>query len=261
MPVEWVEIGPHRLACGDCLEILPTLEAGSVDCVVTDPPYNVGKDYGIHGDSMSAADYLAWCQPRVEECRRIAGYHFWVAPRYKMAHWLSLLPGAHIVVIRRGARGPLRGGWVDQFQTALAIGQPSPATVDLWEDIRLKGEGYFFREETYDHPGYTPLPIMSRAIALLSDNVVLDPFVGTGTTLVAAERLGRRGIGIEIEQRYFDIACRRLRAEVAQQKFEFRNGVNPERNSRNEGLEQRHADGPRCWTRRAEANQREYNGT
>jgi len=207
-------IGDARLILGDCLEILPTL--GKVDAVVTDPPYNVGKDYGTHDDSMPDAEYVSWCGDRVAACLEIADNQFWVAPRYKMLLWLSLLPNAHMIVIRRGAAGPLRQFYSDQYETALAVGKPSRMVPDLWDDIRLKGEGYFFREETYEHPGYTPLPIMHRAVDLFAIESVCDPFCGTGTTLVAAAMQGKKSIGIEIEEKYFDIACKRI--EIAYQQ-------------------------------------------
>ena len=201
-------IGDATLYLGDCLEILPTLP--KVDAVITDPPYNVGKDYGTHNDSMEAPEYAAWCAERVAACLALADNQFWVAPRYKLALWLSLLPDSHLVVIRRGAAGPFRQGWSDQFEIALATGKPARCMPDLWSDIRLKGEGYFFREDSHGHPGYTPYPILERAISLLAGSSVCDPFMGTGTSGEAAMRTGRDYHGIEIEPKYFDIACDRI---------------------------------------------------
>lgn len=203
-----VIIGNATLYLGDCLEILLTLP--KVDAVITDPPYNVGKDYGTHNDAMPDADYATWSAKRVAACLALADNQFWVAPRYKLELWLSLLPSAHLVVIRRGAAGPFRQGWSDQFEIALAVGKPAKCMSDLWTDIRLKGEGYFFREDSYGHPGYTPYPIMERAINLLAANSLCDPFMGTGTSGEAAMRTGRKFIGIEIEPKYFDIACERI---------------------------------------------------
>ena len=229
-------IGKATLYLGDCLEVLTGLYglgdgcqnpdvsveqgrgAGNdlktrifpFDAVITDPPYNVGKDYGTHDDAMSAEDYEQWCRVRVAACRAVAPNQFWVAPRYKLPFWFSLLPEAHLVVVPRGAAGPFRAGWMDQFEIALAVGRPSRPTKDLWTGIRLKGEGYFFREDSYGHPGYTPLPIMERAVDVLSAESVCDPFLGTGTTGEAAMRAGRRFVGIEIHEPYFDIACTRI---------------------------------------------------
>ena len=210
-------IGDATLYLGDCLEILPSLE--KVDAVVTDPPYNVGKDYGEHNDSMAPWDYADWSAARVKAARALSINQFWVAPRYQLHLWLSLLPDAHLIVIRRGAAGPFRQGWSDQFQIALAEGTPSHCVSDLWSDIRLKGEGYFFREETYEHPGYTPLPIMARAVGLFTTKSVCDPFMGTGSTGEAAVRAGRAFLVIELDQRWFDIACERIENAQRQGKL------------------------------------------
>lgn len=196
----------------DCRDILPELP--KVDLVLTDPPYNCKKDYGTYKDNLSDDEYEHFMATVVGMCMGVATNQFWVAPRYKMRLFLTLIPSAHIIVIRRGAIGPYRGGWHDQFETALSVGKPIRAEKDLWEGIRLKGEGYFFREETYNHPGYTPMPILARAASLLSADSVCDPFMGSGTTLVAAKQLGRRAIGIEIEEKYCEIAVKRLSQDV-----------------------------------------------
>jgi DNA modification methylase len=204
---------------GDCLGIMPTLK--NISAVITDPPYNVGKDYGIHNDSMLNGEYEEWARSRTDICLTLCKTQFWVAPRYKMALWLSLLPNAHLVVIRRGASGPNRQGWSDQFETALAIGKPAHAPKDLWDGIRLKGEGYFFTEETWEHPGYTPIKIMERAILALTkeSDTILDPFSGTGTTGLACIKCKRKYIGIEIEPKYNEIARQRLSYELSQGKL------------------------------------------
>jgi hypothetical protein len=196
----------------DCRDVLPQLEP--VDLVLTDPPYNAKKDYGVFKDSLTAEAYAEMMGQAVAQCLTLAVNQFWVAPRYQMALWLSLLPSSRVIVIRRGASGPYRGGWADQYETALAVGKPKKMLPDLWEDIRLKGEGYFFREHTYGHPGYTPSPIFERAISAYRPDSILDPFMGTGTSLVAAKRLNIKAIGVELNPAYCDIAIERLRQQV-----------------------------------------------
>lgn len=193
---------------GNAKEILPELSGFGM--VLTDPPYNCGKDYGTYKDNLSPEEYEADMRLIVSLCRAAASNQAWVAPRYKMALWLSLLPDSHMVVIRRGARGPYRGGWSDQFETVLTVGKPSRAEVDLWDDIRLKGEGYFFREDTYGHPGYTPYPIMARLAGLLGNGSIIDPFSGTGTSLLAAKNQGMKAVGIEMNEAYCEIAAKRM---------------------------------------------------
>ena len=199
---------------GDCLDVLPSIETAAL--VATDPPYNANKDYGVASDSLPPEAYESQMRAVARECLRIAPHQAWVAPRYKMALWLSLIPSAHIVVVQRGAMGPFRGGWSDQFETILTVGKPNRVTPDLWTGIRLKGEGYFFTENTYNHPGYTPSMILRRSVSLLSEpgETVIDPFMGTGTTLRVAKDLGRKAIGIEINEAYCEIAVKRLAQEV-----------------------------------------------
>jgi site-specific DNA-methyltransferase (adenine-specific) len=197
---------------GDCLEILPSLP--SVDLVITDPPYNCGKNYGGHNDSMTVDEYTEWCIQRVAACKSKSPNQFWVAPRYKLDIWLNLLKGAHLIVIERGASGPFRQGWSDQFEIALAMGNPKKCLPDLWSGIRLKGEGYFFREETYGHPGYTPQPIFQRAVEAFLPKSIIDPFCGTGTSLRVAKDVGASAIGIELNEAYAEIAARRMSQEV-----------------------------------------------
>jgi site-specific DNA-methyltransferase (adenine-specific) len=201
--------------CADCMDILPKIPAGAVDLVCTDPPYNCGKDYGTASDSLSDEEYRQKMLFVADLSIGRGRNQFWVAPRYNLEMFLSLLLGSHLVVIRRGARGPFRGGWSDQFEIALAIGRPAHAPSDLWDGIRLKGEGYYFNENDYGHPGYTPIKIMSKGIQHLSvnDDLVLDPFLGSGTTAVAAKQLGRQFIGIEICEAYCKIAVDRLSQE------------------------------------------------
>lgn len=214
-PYYETELG--KLYHGDCLEIMP--ELGPVDLVLTDPPYNAKKDYGVYKDNLKEKEYQKWISEVVFISKEMAGNQAWIAPRYKLGFYLSIMPGSHLVVIRRGARGPFRGGWSDQFEIALAVGKPNNCEVDLWDDIRLKGEGYFFRENTYNHPGYTPYQIMFRFVQLLSKTSVCDPFMGTGTTAVACEELNRKWIGIEISEKYCEIAAKRIEQEAKQLKM------------------------------------------
>jgi site-specific DNA-methyltransferase (adenine-specific) len=207
----YYEHGGITIYHGDCREILPQL--GKVDAVITDPPYNCGKDYGTSKDNMDPEEYAAMLGSiaGVE-----AGCHAWVTPHIRLALFAGLLETAYPVAIRRWAQGPIRGGWSDQFLTLLIKGKPRKAHSNLWDDVRLRDEGYLCKEEAYGHPGYTPILIMSRCISLLTNEnaVVAEPFCGTGTTLVAAKNLGRLAIGIELEERYCEIAARRLSQEV-----------------------------------------------
>lgn len=198
--------------CGRAEDVLPTLADEGAQLVVTDPPYNVGKTYGVADDTLPDAEYSALMRVIVGHCRRAAPNQAWVAPRYKARLWWELLPDAHEIVIPDRATNAIRQGWVSQFATVMAVGMPPKQTSDLWEGIRLKGTGYLFQEETYGHPGYTPYPILARSIALLSETggLVIDPFLGTGTAARAAKDMNRRCIGIEVSPEYCEIASKRM---------------------------------------------------
>jgi site-specific DNA-methyltransferase (adenine-specific) len=195
---------------GDCREILPSLVA---NLIVTDPPFNVGKDYGTYKDRMEDSEYEVMMRMVAAAAER----HGWVAPFVQLRLFLDILgPQAVTVVVRRGARGPYRFGWSNQHELLLALGKPNRCVPDLWDDIRLKGEGYFFREEDYGNPGYTPYQILARLVALLSEpgELIVDPFMGTGTTVHAAKAQGRRAVGIELNERDCEIAASRCSQEV-----------------------------------------------
>lgn len=194
---------------GDCREILPNLIA---DSLITDPPFNVGKDYGESTDDLPLGEY-------VEMLEAIAKWgpatQAWVTPTNRLAMFSRVLgDSVRPVVVQRGVIGPKRWGWYDQFDMILVRGKPNKYAKNHWSDIRLKGEGYFFRENTFGHPGYTPFRIMQRLAGLLTESVVIDTFLGTGTMAIAAKQIGLCAIGIELEERYCEIAAKRLSQEV-----------------------------------------------
>jgi site-specific DNA-methyltransferase (adenine-specific)/modification methylase len=201
-------IGDATLYLGDCMEILPTL--GKVDAVITDPPFNVGKDYGVHKDDMPEAEYAAWMGAVLTHCIVAAKQVWCVIPTARIELFWNLLPGASQVVIPMTAGYAIRSGWTQKFASLLVHGRPPGNPWNLWEGIRHRGEGYFFKEETYGHPGYTPMGIMQRAVDTSEADSILDPFMGTGTSGVAAVAVRRAFTGIELNPKYFDIACRRI---------------------------------------------------
>jgi site-specific DNA-methyltransferase (adenine-specific) len=177
------KIGDCTLYLGDCLEILPTL--GKVDAVVTDPPYGVNFKYEGHDDTNIG--YAEWCK------------------RWKAA--LDLVTDGPIAI-----------------SCGMANLQEWPAAdwVFCWHKPASMGRcfvGFNFRapivpDKTLGgHPCPKPLGWGVELVSRLTKpgDATLDPFMGSGTTLVACAKLGRRGIGIEREEKYFDIACERVR--------------------------------------------------
>ena len=199
---------------GDCRELLPCLTA---DVVITDPPYNakgIGlpqKQYIGGAFSMTTEAYKMFCSDWFQLCMSITermGFtpgtrHLWCYPPARwVAAWYK--PGA---VAYTGLGG------FNIWEPILIYGSsPSRLTSDVYtltpQNLRTGPEK--------EHPCPKPLPLLRWLVGGLSaDNeVCLDPFMGSGTTLVAAKHLGRRGIGVEVEERYCEIAAKRLSQEV-----------------------------------------------
>lgn len=224
-----IEVKPYynhngiQIYLGDNLEIMPELKG--IDFVYTDPPYNAKKGYGPGKDNLPDREYLERMRSTYLDIANLADKWITHIPKKYMIEFLNFLPKAQLIVLRKGARGALCRpfNWADQFDLLYAYGQPKSAPSNLWEGIRLKGEGYFFREETFGHYGYTPRPIAHRAIKYMTNenDLVLDPFMGTGTTIVEAIESGRRAIGIEYDESSCEIAVKRIEKTIRIDKMSF----------------------------------------
>ncbi len=199
-------IGPCRLLLGDCLEILPLL--GKVDAVVTDPPYGVGFKYASHDDSRDG--YQEWALSWFDLCMEKAGTVFMSPGAVNVAFW--------------GTHRPFK--WQVAWLKPAAMGR-SPLGFCNWEPMLLWGKGggnsvdvftaAILPDPSLDgHPCPKPVAWGLESVKRVPGQVVLDPFMGSGTTGVACVKLGRKFIGIEIDEGYFDIACRRIEAAYAQ---------------------------------------------
>ena len=220
---EPVRIGDATLYLGDCLDILPTL--GPVDAVVTDPPY--GVNIGHHGSANETRGWLAKAayesyEDTLENLRSI------VVPAIRK----SLEVSKRAVVFAAGSRmwefpvpdavgcvyiaaGMGRNCW--GFQTVAHYMLYGKAPI-LNKGARPMSFASNESAEDNGHPVPKPIGWMLRLVSLASveGHTILDPFMGSGTTGVACARLGRKFIGIEIEPRYFDIACKRIKREYDQ---------------------------------------------
>jgi hypothetical protein len=206
-----------RLILGDCLSVLPTLEPGSVDCVVTDPPY--GVELGS-GDKRGGCHGLAKA-PYATDSDTYESFVTEIVPRLNasldLAKRGAVFTGPHIQEQRKATAfggvycpaGSGRHAWgFKTFHPILLYGKAP----DLHKGAKptiLKDNGW---AEKNGHPCPKPLAWMIWLVKLTTrpGDVVLDPFMGSGTTGVACLQTGRRFIGIELDPAYFAIAQRRL---------------------------------------------------
>lgn len=209
---------------GDCREVLPGLE--SVRLVVTDPPYVFGiastaqeGKAGGWGDLMNSA---AWYALLLREFRRLTAnqqgaawvFNSWRSfPVLARAAYEAQWPIESLLVWDKECIGPGgQRGLRPVYELAALFAQQDFAIKnrslpDVWRSkwAMTKPNG---------HPAEKPVDLLTRIIRECGDGDVLDPFLGSGSTLVAAKKEGRRAIGIEIEERYCEIAARRLSQEV-----------------------------------------------
>jgi DNA modification methylase len=202
-------IGDATLYCGDCREILPTL--GRVDAVVTDPPYGMDWDTrtgrfsggssaakrkrgrGRHDDRPIIGDDGA---PDLGFIQQVAEAVIW-----GLNHFSGQLPaGGALVWIKR--HDAAFGSFLSDAELAWVKGRRG---VYCNRDLSMNAIA-----NEREHPTQKPLGLMEWCLGFVKGEAILDPFMGSGTTGVACARLGRRFIGIEIEPRYFDIACKRI---------------------------------------------------
>lgn len=204
--VEWVEIGDAKLACGDCIEILPTL--GKVDAVVTDPPYGMKWDgkvsAGPNGHNVRGAkttNYGKTIRGDDVPFNPTPWLNFAECIMWGSNHYAARLPlGTTLVWIKRFDAA--FGSFLSDAEMAWMKGGHG---VYCRRDTSLKAQ-----ENWRSHPTEKPVGLMSWCIEKTNAHTILDPFMGSGTTGVACAKLGRKFIGVEIEEKYFQIACRRI---------------------------------------------------
>ena len=196
---EPVIIGNATLYLGDCRDILPTL--GKVDAVVTDPPYGIA-------DKWKGGSGHGWGKAREEgELRN---------------EWDNSVPSIETMqaVVAAGKEVIIWGGNYFELPPSrcwLVWSKPernfSLAEAELaWtnRDNVVRVLDYARSDPDRLHPTQKPVGVMRWSIAKTKGETILDPFMGSGTTGVAAVQMGRKFIGIEREPKYFDIACKRI---------------------------------------------------
>lgn len=216
-----VEIGNATLYLGDCMDILPTLK--KVDAVITDPPYGIGIDRAMAASSGAKSGgmmakkgvYVAsgWDDApmglELAELIISKGNHviFWGGNYY------GLPPSQCWLVWDKR----VNGNFADCELAWTNMKKPVRKFEWMWNGMLRQGQ-----EERNGHPTQKPLALMAWCIEQAENpQSILDPFMGSGTTGVAAIQMGRKFIGIEREPKYFEIACKRIEQAVAQpQLFE-----------------------------------------
>lgn len=236
----------NQIIVDDCLKMLPQLPAESVDVAFADPPFNLKKKYGVYKDRKNTNEYLQWCRQWLLEIARVtkptgsifvhnipkwliyyagilnevSAFVDWIAWDAPTAPMGKRLQPAHYGILFYAKdkkqnkfhqiRYPHKRCRKCKYLLKDYGGKKNmlhpfgPLVSDMWCDLhRIR-----HKKQRDAHPCQLPIPLLERIILMSSDenDIILDPFIGTGTTAVAAKRLGRKYIGIELDPQYVQIA-------------------------------------------------------
>lgn len=235
----------NSIVCGDALAVMRELPEGCADLVLTSPPYNLrnstgngmrdgrgGKwanaalmnGYDRHNDCLPHDDYVAWQRDCLSEMWRLLSPAGAIFYNHKWRVQGGLLqdrsdivngfPVRQIIIWQRSGGLNFNAGYfVPTYEVIYLIAKPSfvlapkaNAVGDVWK---------INQERNNPHPAPFPLELAERVIGATTAKVVVDPFCGSGTTAVAAARLGRSFVGIDASPEYCDMARSRLSSLVA----------------------------------------------
>jgi site-specific DNA-methyltransferase (adenine-specific) len=249
----------NQIIHGDCIEVMQQIPSDSIDVTFADPPFNLKKKYGTYKDEKGTDDYLNWCKQWILEMVRItkpsgsvflhnipkwltyytgflnevADFRHWIAWDAPTAPMGKTLQPSHYGILfyaknqRENKFYKIRyphkrcrkcGYLLKDYGGKKKILHPfGPLVPDVWSDIhRIR-----HNKHRDPHPCQLPVHLLERLLLMSTDegDVILDPFMGTGTTAVAAARLGRHVIGIDIDPQYVEITQRKLAQESPNSKI------------------------------------------
>ncbi len=266
-----------NLRHGDCLQVLPKLDAGSIDLVVTSPPYNLGISYKTFKDTAPREEFLAWCRAWAAEVKRVMAddasffLNVGAAPANPLMphqlilaltdgkdplfllqntfHWIKSVTVATVKgeLVSAGHFKPINSkrfvndcheyvfhltktGNIELDRRAAGVPYVYKCNIARWghtggEDLRCRGNTWFIPYETIQsrdkerpHPATFPVALVEQCVRIHGKGGatrLLDPFLGIGTSALAAQRMKLASFtGIELDQHYLQTARERLAAET-----------------------------------------------
>ena len=238
-----ITIGNNQLYCGDCLEVMKQLPDKSVDLILTDPPYEInchggaaiGSRLGLRANKMrddlrfisTGFDYETNFEQWKRICYPLNAYIFCSNKQItRIMSYFEKDYSTTLLVWNKTNAVPLGNGTYHNNLEFIICVREKGSFFNNDQPIEKKTKIY---EMPYPanvnrvHPAQKPVELIQELINMKSKEgqTVLDTFMGSGTTGVACEKMNRKFIGIEIEQKYFDIAVQRIKAENDQMKFNF----------------------------------------
>ena len=230
----------NKIVIGDAVKVMRGMPDGSIDLIITSPPYNLknstgngmkdgrgGKwsraalmnGYADHGDNMPHDEYVKWQRECLTEMLRLVPEDGAIFYNHKWRVQGGLLqdrqdivagfPVRQIIIWKRAGGFNFNPGYfVPTYEVIYMIAKPkfrlakgANSFGDIWE---------FTQEMKNNHPAPFPVKLIERIVSSTTAKIVLDPFMGSGTTAIAAENLGRDYVGIEISKEYCKVAEKRI---------------------------------------------------
>ena len=237
----------NKIICGDCIKIMNTMPEKSVDLIFADPPYNIGLKYDNHKDNMPYEEYVNWTEKWIAAALRVlkenGSIYIAIGDEYAaevvmilkkkglyMRNWIIWhytfgqnqrkkfsRSHTHILYFTKHPTefifnaDNIRVRSVRQEIGDKRANPKGKIPDDVWKISRVAGT---FKERVKNFPCQMPLALLERVIKASSNvgDIVLDPFIGSGTTAVACKKLGRNYIGIDISPNYVKNVENRLKS-------------------------------------------------
>jgi site-specific DNA-methyltransferase (adenine-specific) len=201
-----------RLILGDCHTIAPMLS--DITAIISDPPYGISYSHGVGGGKLARSTQFDH-HPVIGDNKPFDPSLWLSYPTVALFganHFADRLPASSNWLIWDKRDGVCSNDQADCEMAWTNLSGPARLTRHLWNGMLKASE----KGERRVHPTQKPIAVMEWVISNVAnpDDVILDPFMGSGTTGVAAVKLKRKFVGIEIDQKYFDIACKRIQAAL-----------------------------------------------
>ncbi len=198
----------NKIYLESCLITMSKMTDKFVDLVVTDSPYNVGKDYGNKtDDNKSKEEFYQWINPIWKEIKRVSK---------------GILITVGMVNLYDWAQNVEKPEWTGAWFKSNQCSRNNKGGFNIWEPILMYGNVGKIKQDAWNYPikkqknvGNHPCPKLLDFWEILvnqcpDNGIIYDPFLGSGTTVVAAQKLNKKYIGSEINEEYYKIACDRI---------------------------------------------------